>query len=78
MKSETHERVLESIKELTREYGRVYFGIDTVVERCGVPKDKLWDVESYTGIFQDLSDSGHIIVDHGVDPDVCLDSECFC
>ena len=79
--SEKHETVLEAIKSLTREHGRVSFSAEAIAERSGIAKWELWDFElcaGYIGILQDLVEEGSIIVD---DDDVlntqfCLDIDC--
>ena len=71
-------KVLEAIKNLTREYGRVYFGIDDVSKASGVPKIELWDWDNDRGILQDLSDDCCICIERGREPDVALDEMVKC
>lgn len=74
-----NKRVLEAIKELTREYGRVDFSISKVAETCNLSEVTLYNYDNTTGILVDLNDSGYIILsNYGKNPSVCLDSETLC
>lgn len=72
------EAVLGAIVELTQTHGRVYFGIDTIVEKTGVPEIELYNHDNFTGILMDLNDAGKIVVERGKKPDVCLDADFLC
>jgi len=66
--------VLDAIKRMTRQWGRITFGIGHVSMECGISESKLWDCDSHEGILLDLSEAGVICMQgFGKSPDVSLD-----